>query len=195
LKEANRLSDVLTPLVKYYASEMANRVCYQAMQVHGGVGFMREFNVERHYRDVRITSIYEGTSQLQVVAATGGLLGHALDPLLDEWSAQDYGEELAALKEKVDEATVLFRRCTDRLKEEEDRELIDYYASDLADVGVYVINSWLFLQDACLSDRKRELAQVYISDALPKVRAAAQVLMAVDPAPIEARPAILSEAG
>ena len=60
---------MLTPLTKYFATEMGNRVCYQAMQIHGGAGYMREFNVERHYRDVRVTSIYEGTSQLQIVAA------------------------------------------------------------------------------------------------------------------------------
>ncbi|MFL7793666.1 MAG: acyl-CoA dehydrogenase family protein, partial [Anaerolineae bacterium] len=105
LKEAGRLSDVLTPLVKYYATEMGNKVCYQAMQIHGGTGYMREFNVERHYRDVRITNIYEGTSQLQVVAAIGGLLGHALDGLLEDYAAQDYGAELADLKGQLQEAT------------------------------------------------------------------------------------------
>ena len=86
-KQASSLAEALTPLTKYYASEMGNRVCYMAIQIHGGVGYMREFNVERHYRDVRVTNIYEGTSQLQVVAATGKLLGHALDGLLDEWAA------------------------------------------------------------------------------------------------------------
>ncbi|HEX7588574.1 MAG TPA: acyl-CoA dehydrogenase family protein, partial [Anaerolineae bacterium] len=75
LKRAARIAEALTPLSKYYATEMGNRVCYQAMQVHGGVGYMREFNVERHYRDIRVTNIYEGTSQLQVVAAIGKLLG------------------------------------------------------------------------------------------------------------------------
>ncbi|MFN2243682.1 MAG: acyl-CoA dehydrogenase family protein, partial [Anaerolineae bacterium] len=75
LKQADRLANVLTPLAKYHATEMGNRVCYQAMQVHGGTGYMREFNIERHYRDMRVTSIYEGTSQLQVVAATGPLMG------------------------------------------------------------------------------------------------------------------------
>jgi alkylation response protein AidB-like acyl-CoA dehydrogenase len=85
LKQASSLAETLTPLTKYYASEMGNRVCYQALQIHGGVGYMREFNVERHYRDVRVTNIYEGTSQLQIVAATGKLLGHTLDVLFDEW--------------------------------------------------------------------------------------------------------------
>ena len=194
LKEADRLADVLTPLAKYYASEMSNRVAYQAMQVHGGVGYMKEFNVERHYRDARITNIYEGTSQLQVVAATGGLLGHRLDALLDDWAAQDYGQELAGLKSRVEDATVLFKRTTDHLKEIEDSALIDYYASDLADIAVVVLNSWLLLQEARESDRKRELARVYIADVMPKLRANVEILRAIDRAPIEAKDVILTEA-
>jgi hypothetical protein len=184
---------VLTPLVKYYASEMSNRVCYQALQVHGGVGYMREFNVERHSRDARVTNIYEGTSQLQIVAATGGLLGHALDDLLNEWATQDYGEELADLKAHVEEATALLNRCIDHLREQDDRALIDYYASDLADVAVYVLNSWLILQDARATERKRELARVYIAETMPRLRGNVAVLQALNPAPIEARDVILTE--
>ncbi len=193
LKQADRLASVLTPLVKYYATEMANRVCYQAIQIHGGTGYMREFNVERHFRDVRVTNIYEGTSQLQIVAATGGLLGHSLDSLLNEWAAQDYGAELAALKGRVGEATALLNRCIDHLKEEE-HALIDYYAADLADVAVYVLNCWLMLQDARLTERKREMARVYVAEVLARIRGKVAVLQAVDPAPLQARDLILVEA-
>jgi len=192
-KRADQLADVLTPLVKYFATEMGNRVCYQAIQIHGGAGYMREFNVERHYRDVRVTSIYEGTSQLQIVAAIGRLLGHALDGLLSEWAALDYGAELATLKGQVEEATVLFNQCIDRLKERKERALIDYYAADLADVAVYVINCWLMLRDARLAGRKREMARVYIAETLPKIRGKAAVLQAIDPAPLQARDLILAE--
>ena len=191
-KQAGRLTGVLTPLVKYHATEMANRVCYQAMQIHGGAGYMREFNVERHFRDVRVTNIYEGTSQLQIVAATGGLLGHALDGLLNEWAARDYGEELASLKSRVEEATALFNRCIDHMKEQ-DRAQIDYYASDLSDVAVYVLNSWLALQDARFSERKLELARIYFAEAMPAIRGRVAALQAMDPAPFEAREAILGE--
>ena len=192
LKQIDRLMSVLTPMVKYYATEMGNRVCYQAMQIHGGTGYMREFNVERHYRDVRVTNIYEGTSQLQVVAAIGGLLGHALDSLLNEWAALDYGPELAALKGRVEEATALLNRCIDHLREQEDRALIDYYASDLTDVAVYVINCWLMLQDARLAERKREMARVYVAETLPKIRGRVAMLQASDPAPVEAWDTILA---
>lgn len=191
LKRASRLADVLTPLVKYYATEMGNRVCDQAIQIHGGPGYMRDFDVERHYRDVRITNIYEGTSQLQIVAAIGGLLGHALDGLLEEWAALDYGPELTPLKEQVTEATALFGDCTDLLKGR-DREIIDYYASDLVDMAAYVVNCWLMLRDARQTERKREMARVYVAETLPKVRGKAARLQAADTTPMEAKEAVLA---
>jgi hypothetical protein len=154
---------------------------------------MREFNVERHYRDIRVTTIYEGTSQLQIVACLGGLLSHALDDLLNEWAALDYGAELDALKGQVVEATALLNQSIDRLKGEKERALIDYYAADLADIAVYVINCWLMLQDARLAERKREMARVYIAETLPKLRGKAAVFQAIDPAPLQAREAILAE--
>jgi alkylation response protein AidB-like acyl-CoA dehydrogenase len=192
LKQAGRLADTLTPLVKYYAAEMGNRVCYQAMQIHGGAGYMREFNVERHYRDIRVTNIYEGTSQMQVVAAIGKLLGHALDTLLDEWAALDYGAELVALKDQMNEATALFNRCIDHLKEQDDRAAIDYHAVDLVDIAVYVVNGWLMLRDARLAERKREMARVYIAEILPQIRGKVAALQAMDPALLQAREVILA---
>ena len=176
LKQVTSLAETLTPLTKYYASEMGNRVCNQAMQIHGGVGYMREFNVERHYRDVRVTNIYEGTSQLQIVAATGKLLGHALDALLDEWAAREYGDENSDLKLQLSEETAQFKQAADILKEKE-REVIDYYASDLADMAVYLVNSWLMLQDGRHSDRKRELARLYINEHRAQVQSARQAII------------------
>jgi alkylation response protein AidB-like acyl-CoA dehydrogenase len=191
MKQAGKTAEALTPLVKYYATEMGNRVCFQAVQVHGGVGYMQEFNVERHYRDIRVTNIYEGTSQLQIVAVTGKLLAHGLDDLLNEWAAQDYGPELGPFKSQVEEATALFSRCADHLKEC-DRDVIDYYASDLTDMAVYVVNSWLVLKDGRVSDRKRAMAQVYIAEHLPKIRSAAAAIQAADPTPLQVREEILT---
>ena len=187
LRQADRLAGVLVPLVKYYASEMSNRVCYQAIQVHGGTGFMREFGVERHYRDARITSIYEGTSQLQIVAAMGGLLSHALDSLLEEWAALDYGQELAAPVAQMKEATATFVACVDQLKGHSERALIDYHAEDLADLAVYVVNCWLMLQDARVSQGKREMARFYIAEALPVILSKAARIRSADPALLQAR--------
>ena len=190
-KRADRLASVLTPLVKYFATEMGNRVCYQAIQVHGGAGYMRAFNVERHFRDVRVTSIYEGTSQLQIVACLSGLMSHTLDDLLEEWAALDYGAELAGMKDQLAQATAWLNQSIERLKGEEERALIDYYAADLADLAVYTINCWLMLRDARLSDRKYEMARVYIAETLPKMQAKAVLLQAVDPAGIQARNILL----
>ncbi len=192
LKEASNLADALTPLTKYYATEMANRVCYQAMQIHGGVGYMREFNVERHYRDVRVTNIYEGTSQLQVVAAIGKLLSRSLDCLLDEWAGIDYGSELESLKTQLVVATDLFQQSSDILKSK-DQEIIDYYASDLVDMAAYIVNSWLLLQDAVVSKRKAALAQVYINEHLPKVYQAGDTILKADDMPLKLRETVLAD--
>lgn len=192
LRRIGRLADVLTPLVKYYATEMGNRVCFQAMQIHGGAGYMQEFNVERHFRDIRVTNIYEGTSQLQVVAATGGLLGHALDELLNEWASQDYGPELASLKQKMEEGTAVLNRSIDHLREQDERALIDYYAVDVVDIATYVVNGWLVLQDARASERKRELARFYIAESAPKIRGRMTTIQGVDGTIPQTREVILA---
>jgi hypothetical protein len=163
------------------------------MQIHGGTGYMREFGVERHFRDIRVTNIYEGTSQLQIAAATSGLLGHALDDLLGEWSAEDYGPELRGLKTQMAEATALLNRSLDHMKEQEDRALIDYYAADLADLAVHVLTGWLALRDGRSAERKRELARVYIGETLPKVRGRVAMVQAANPVPLQARGLILAE--
>jgi hypothetical protein len=172
---------------------MANRVTFQAMQVHGGAGYMREFNVERHFRDARVTNIYEGTSQLQIVAATGGLLGHALDELLQDWTDRVYDDSLKDLKSKLEEATALLNRSIDHLKEEEVRTHIEYYASDLSDLALLVINSWLLLQAAQESEWKQAVARFYIGECMPKIKGKVAVLQAIDPTPLEARDVILAQ--
>jgi len=193
LKQVSSLAETLTPLTKYYASEMGNRVCYMAIQIHGGVGYMREFNVERHFRDVRVTNIYEGTSQLQIVAATGKLLGHALDGLLDEWAGMDYGDELVALKASLVEETELFKQATDVLKAKE-RQVIDYYASDLADMAVYLVNSWLLLQDGRISERKRELARLYVHERMVQFQSARQAILDAGNDPLSVQRLIINMA-
>jgi hypothetical protein len=172
-KLAASLAETLTPLLKFSATEMGNRVCYQAIQIHGGVGYMREFNVERHFRDVRVTNIYEGTSQLQVVAVTGKLLGHALDPLLEGWAAAAPAPELADLHVRLVQANALFLRTTDTLKDQP-RQQIDFSAVDLATMAAILVSAWLLLQDAPHSPAKLNLARAYLAEHLPSLRAAAE---------------------
>jgi len=185
-KQAQALAETLTPMVKFWATEMGNRVCYQAMQVHGGVGYMQEFNIERLFRDVRITNIYEGTSQLQVVAAIGKLLNHSLDPLLAEWEAVDYPADMAAEKATLVELTGLLGRAIDGLKAVPERERVDYYAVDLVEMAVQVVSGWLVLRDTTVAEHKKAVARAYVAAAAPKVRAAAEVVLAANPVPLEA---------
>lgn len=209
-KAASNLADLLTPLTKFYCTEMGNRVAFLSMQVHGGVGYMQEFNIERHFRDIRVTNIYEGTSQLQVVAAIGKLLGHALDPLLDGFAALEVPESLVEVKASLAQVNELFKHATDNLKEKE-RDLIDYYAIDLVEMACYLVNSWLLLRSAVqvqaairageiadgsqpwadFARRKLDLAQVYISEHLPLMHRAGETLLTADPAPLQARHSIL----
>ncbi len=190
-KQAQALAETLTPMVKYCATEMGNRVCYQAMQVHGGVGYMREFNIERLFRDVRITNIYEGTSQLQVVAAIGKLLNHSLDPLLADWQAADYPADMATEKAILDELTGLFGRAVDGLKAQAERDRVDYYAVDLVEMAIGVTGGWLLLRDTTVAEHKKPVARSFVASLAPRIRAAADVVMAADPVPLEAIPLLL----
>jgi alkylation response protein AidB-like acyl-CoA dehydrogenase len=191
LKEASTLAESLTPIVKYYTTEMANRVCYLAMQVHGGVGYMREFQIERLVRDVRVTNIYEGTSQLQVVAAIGKLLGRSLDPLLAQWQAMPVSADLAGEKEQLAEATALYQKAADHLKGQ-DRSVIDYYASDLVDMAAWIICSWLILRDAGVLERKKDLARAYLADVLPKIKVNGAVVLASSAAAFATKNSLLA---
>jgi hypothetical protein len=185
-KQCQALAETLTPMVKYCSTEMGNRVCYQSMQVHGGVGYMREFNIERLFRDVRITNIYEGTSQLQVVAAIGKLLNRNLDPLLAEWGAAEYPADMTAEKATLDELTVVFRKAAESLKAEPIRDRVDYYACDLVDMAVWLVCSWLLLRDTNLLDSKKDVARAYIASIAPRLRASGEVVMAANAVPLEA---------
>ena len=190
-KQCQAIAETMTPLVKYCSTEMGNRVCYQAMQVHGGVGYMREFNIERLFRDVRITNIYEGTSQLQVVAAIGKLLNHSLDPLLAEWQAAEYPADVATEKEILTDLTALFRSSVDALKALPDRDRVDYYACDLVEMAIWLLTGWLLLRDTNVVEGKKPVARAHIAAIAPKIRAAGGIVIAANPVPLEAIPALL----
>ncbi len=190
LRRAERLAGLLTPMAKYYATEMGNHVCYLAVQVHGGAGYMREFQVERLAREMRVTSIYEGTSQLQVVAAVGGLLGHALDEWLAERAALETPSGLAERRQQLEEATAWLGEAADRLHDS-DSATVDYYAEDLMDLAVAVVAGWLVLEDARTSERKALVAEVFLAEVLPRMRAWTERLRWPSQAPGAARDEIL----
>jgi hypothetical protein len=192
LKAAAALAETMTPMVKYCSTEMGNRVCYQSMQVHGGVGYMKEFNIERLFRDVRITNIYEGTSQLQVVAAIGKLLNRSLDPLLAQWAAAEYPADMAAEKATLVDLTGVFQKAVDALKAQPDRDKVDYYACDLVDQAVWLVCSWLLLRDTNKLESKKSIARSYIASIAPRLRAAAGIVTESNAVPLEAITALLA---
>ena len=192
LKACATIAETMTPMVKYCSTEMGNRVCYQAMQVHGGVGYMREFNIERLFRDVRITNIYEGTSQLQVVAAIGKLMSRSLDPLLAEWAAAEYPADMAAEKAALIELTAVYQKSVDALKAQQDRAKVDYYACDLVDQAVWLVCGWLTLRDTNVSEDKKSIARTYINGIGPKLRAAAEIVQGTNAVPLDAIGALIA---
>jgi hypothetical protein len=148
---------------------MCNKVTYDAIQVHGGTGYMKEFNVERHYRDARITSIYEGTSQLQVVGAIGGILSGALNEELNSFSSKKHKDELQPLSNKMNEIYIKFQNAIQYLKEKKNNEYTELYARRMVDIAVDVFRGYLVLNEAEISEKKRILAGKFINDIYPKV--------------------------
>ncbi|MBQ6578060.1 MAG: acyl-CoA dehydrogenase family protein [Bacteroidales bacterium] len=149
LKKYSRLADALTPLCKGMNSEYANQNAYDAISVHGGSGFIMEYKCQRLYRDARIFSIYEGTTQLQVVAAiryvmNGTYLGIVNDMLAEE----NISEEFLPLKEKVQAMIVLYDEAVTKVKDAADQELQDFLARRLYDMIAEIMMSILILADA-----------------------------------------------
>jgi len=161
LKYYSRLANLYTPIIKGYATEMANRVTYDAIQIHGGTGFMRDFNVERHYRDARITSIYEGTTQLQVVAAIGGLTSGTINSALDDYESDDFSHA-PALHKQLLAARNKFEKALVHIKGIDDEQLVSYHARRMVEMATDLIQSYLLLRDARHSDRKMKIAETFI---------------------------------
>ncbi|MBN1352638.1 acyl-CoA dehydrogenase family protein [candidate division KSB1 bacterium] len=158
------LAAVLTPMAKLYATEIANQVSYDAIQIHGGTGYMREFNVERHYRDARITNIYEGTSQLQVVAAIGGVLTRTLDPEFDKLEAIIGDTELKPFLEITSHCRQLLNATIDFVKSKNDADFTSLHARRIVEMALELYNALLLLRYAQFSDHKKMIAQHYARD-------------------------------
>jgi alkylation response protein AidB-like acyl-CoA dehydrogenase len=176
LKTYTRLAALCTPLAKACATEMANKVAYDSLQVHGGSGYMRDFAVERYARDARITNIYEGTTQLQVVAAIGGILGGTLAGRLDEYDAEDFGATPELLA-KVRTARARLAASIARVRELDDVRFRDFHGRRLADMAIDVTCSYLMLRAAQGDARRLLAAEYFVAAAAARVEgAAAQVL-------------------
>jgi hypothetical protein len=126
---------------------MANRVAYDSIQVLGGSGYMRDYAVERHARDARITTIYEGTSQLQVVAAVRGVCSGACEKYLLELSQKNFDPELKDLLAKLAEGTEQLKTGVAFVKQQ-GTEFMDLYGRALVDIAINLIVGYLFCDQA-----------------------------------------------
>ncbi len=164
MKRYNRLADAFTPLSKGMNSEYANQNAYDAISIHGGSGFIMEYKCQRLYRDARIFSIYEGTTQLQVVAAIRYITNGTLPGIIKEMLAGLPAEGTdAALKSRVETLVGLYEESLNRVKELGNQEAQDFLARRLYDMTAEIIMSLLLIEDAA---RAPELfgksAEVYV---------------------------------
>jgi alkylation response protein AidB-like acyl-CoA dehydrogenase len=146
-RKYRRYAGMLTPMSKYYCSEMCNRIAYDSIQVLGGSGYMRDYACERHARDARITTIYEGTSQLQIVAAVRGVCSGTAENFLVELADLQYEPELNDLLDKLTEAREQLKQAVAFVKEN-GSEYMDLYGRALVDIAIYLIIGYLFCGQA-----------------------------------------------
>ncbi len=176
LKEAVKIANLLTPMTKYVLTESANRICYDALQIHGGTGYMKEFPVERLARDARITNIYEGTSQMQIVAATGGVLNDILGEYFEQKAEKMYRGNLEPLAEYLKEIREIFRDSLDYVLDKDDKHFQEVAARELVELYSYLYVGYLLLDEAEIDQRKIFIANRYIVRALAKARQNAEAI-------------------
>ena len=161
-----KLADSFTPLSKGMNSEYANQNAYDCIQIHGGSGFMMEYACQRIYRDARITSIYEGTTQLQTVAAIRYVTNGSYIATLRNYEAIPCSEEMQLLMDRVKEIANKFDACTNAVKEAQNQELLDFVARRLYEMAAVCIMSHLLIQDATKAPELfAKSAHVYVNYA------------------------------
>ena len=170
IKELTRVAGLLTPMAKYYASEMCNKVTYDAIQIFGGAGYMRDYEVERLYRDARITTIYEGTSQLQIIAAIGGITSGLFFTLLSKKMSIRFPESFNPLIEKIKESEKSLKKAVIYVKARNDHIYTEYHARGLVDMAVEILMAVLLLENSGKSDRKFNLAEKFVTDTFHRVQ-------------------------
>lgn len=163
MKTYTRLADIYTPMVKLISSEWCNLIAYDALQIHGGAGFIKDFPVERLYRDARITSIYEGTSQLQVVAAVRGVTTGGYLSQIRDYEKRDVRPELEHLRKTLITLTDDFERRVAEVVSAGNNELTDFHARRLVEMAANIIMGYLLLHDAQRDAEYTASAELFIS--------------------------------
>ncbi|MBK5195070.1 MAG: acyl-CoA dehydrogenase family protein [Proteiniphilum sp.] len=163
MKYYSRLADAFTPLGKGMSSEYANQNAYDAIQVHGGSGYMKDYKCERLYRDARITNIYEGTTQLQVIAAIRHVTTGTYLQRIKEYQAMPVVPELEPLQRVLSKMAQMYEKLVELVTSPKDEEYIDFHARRLVESVGHVIVGHLLLQDTNKNPELfRRSAEVYI---------------------------------
>ncbi|MBI5723003.1 MAG: acyl-CoA dehydrogenase family protein [Planctomycetes bacterium] len=178
-RKFGRFNKMLTPMSKYYASEMSMRVSNSSMAVLGGSGYMKDYAVERHLRDSRITTIYEGTSQLQVVAAVAGvasgMAATVLTELLEKPTKLDkWPENIHPIIEQIRAGMALMEEAVAFIKAQAGTDYRDLYARKLVDIAIYLVVGAIFCDHGTatcpIGERKKLIAQRWMTEKLPEIR-------------------------
>jgi hypothetical protein len=192
-KRYKRLAAFLTPVAKYHLSEMCNRVAYEAISVLGGSGYMKDYPLEQLYRDARITSIYEGTSQLQVVAAVRGVTSGTAEKRFAELEAapvpagfEDAARELKALRSKLEAAVASVKQGQ--------ADYLDLVSRPLVDAAVDIYLGYLWLGMAGHSAAKAAAARRFIGRAVPRVEHTLRIIASGDRSTLDAFDALVGPA-
>jgi alkylation response protein AidB-like acyl-CoA dehydrogenase len=164
-KEYQRLADFYTPLTKLFSSEYSNQLAYDAIQIHGGSGFMKDYPIERAYRDARITTIYEGTSQLQVVAAIRGVTTGAALAQMRKYAAEPVKPEHEHLHHLLESMTFAYSAVMEKFSTFSEPEHVEFHARRVVEMAGHIIMGYLLLLDAQRDDEFGRSAEVFIKQA------------------------------
>ena len=180
-KAYNRLADALTPLAKGMGSEYCNQNAYDCIQVHGGSGFMKDYACERLYRDARITSIYEGTTQLQVVAAIRHVTTGTYRNLMETYAAREVRPELADVKARIAVLVEMYEKAVAAVTSAENGAYTDFMARRLVEMAGNIIMSYLLLDDANRTPSFEKSLHVYVNLASAEVTRHAEFINSFRP--------------
>ncbi|MCH5215974.1 MAG: acyl-CoA dehydrogenase family protein [Muribaculaceae bacterium] len=181
MKYYSKLADAFTPLGKGLSSEYCNQNAYDCIQIHGGSGFMKDYACERIYRDARITSIYEGTTQLQVVAAIRHVTTGTYLNVIREFEAADCAPALLPLKNKLMALTETYAKAVETVTEYKNTEYVDFNARRMVEMAGNIIMGYLLLDDATRNESFTRSANVYVRLAEAEVARHAQFIANFNP--------------
>ena len=185
MKHYSKLADALTPMAKGMGSEYCNQNAYDCIQVHGGSGFMKDYACERLYRDARITSIYEGTTQLQVVAAIRHVTTGTYKALIDSYAAQEFKPELQGLKDNLVAMTDQYVKAVEAVAAVNDTTYTDFMARRMVEMAGNIIMGYLLLNDANRNESFVKSATVYNKLAQAEVTKHADFIANFNPAQLD----------